>query len=70
MDYFPPVITIFSAPNYCNRYQNKGAILFIDQEMTKCRFQLYDCVDHPTPRVVESQDSNLIQGSNSFILVL
>lgn len=24
---FPRVITIFSAPNYCNKYQNKGAII-------------------------------------------
>lgn len=24
---FPPVITIFSAPNYCDVYNNKGAIL-------------------------------------------
>lgn len=24
---FPPVITIFSAPNYCDVYNNKGAVL-------------------------------------------
>ena len=24
---FPPVITIFSAPNYCDVYNNKGAII-------------------------------------------
>ena len=27
MKEFPTVITIFSAPNYCDYYQNKGAIL-------------------------------------------
>ncbi len=24
---FPRIITIFSAPNYCNKYKNKGAII-------------------------------------------
>ena len=24
---FPPVITIFSAPNYCDVYKNKGAVI-------------------------------------------
>ena len=24
---FPPVITLFSAPNYCGSYHNKGAVL-------------------------------------------
>ncbi len=24
---FPPVITIFSAPNYCDAYKNKGAVI-------------------------------------------
>ena len=24
---FPPIITIFSAPNYCDFYNNRGAIL-------------------------------------------
>lgn len=27
---FPPVITVFSAPNYCDFYNNKGAILLIE----------------------------------------
>lgn len=24
---FPPVITVFSAPNYCDVYKNKGAVI-------------------------------------------
>lgn len=27
MDKFPAVITIFSAPNYCDFYNNKGAVI-------------------------------------------
>lgn len=26
-DKFPPVITVFSAPNYCDFYNNKGAVI-------------------------------------------
>ena len=26
---FPPVITVFSAPNYANFYNNKGAVIKI-----------------------------------------
>ena len=26
---FPPIITVFSAPNYCDFYNNKGAIIKI-----------------------------------------
>ena len=29
-DSFPVVITIFSAPNYCDIYNNKGALLKFD----------------------------------------
>lgn len=30
-DSFPYVITIFSAPNYCGYYDNKGSILILDE---------------------------------------
>ena len=29
-DSFPVVITVFSAPNYCDIYNNKGALLKFD----------------------------------------
>jgi serine/threonine-protein phosphatase 2B catalytic subunit len=29
---FPPIITIFSAPNYCDIYNNKGALFFYENE--------------------------------------
>jgi serine/threonine-protein phosphatase 2B catalytic subunit len=27
---FPPVITVFSAPNYCGSYKNKGAVILLE----------------------------------------
>ena len=31
----PPLITLFSAPNYCDAYNNKAAIIKIDVENKK-----------------------------------
>ncbi len=42
---FPTVITIFSAPNYCDVYGNKGAIIqLIDDSLN---IKQYGCVGHP-----------------------
>ena len=42
---FPVVITVFSAPNYCDVYNNKGAILkFANNSM---QIQQYDYTVHP-----------------------
>ena len=56
----PPLITIFSAPNYCDRYQNKGAILRIDSALDGFQVIQYDCVSHPDPELQESQTDNYI----------
>lgn len=34
---FPPVITIFSAPNYCDIYHNKAATLIYENEDIEMR---------------------------------
>lgn len=42
---FPAVITIFSAPNYCDFYNNKGAILKFDN--STLNVLQYNCAPHP-----------------------
>lgn len=42
---FPSVITIFSAPNYCDFYNNKGAILKFDN--STLNVLQFDCAPHP-----------------------
>lgn len=44
-DGFTSVITIFSAPNYCDVYQNKGAVMHYDGESTT--ILKYSSVPHP-----------------------
>lgn len=57
---FPPLLTIFSAPNYCDRYGNKAAILRIDIGLDGFHAIQYECVKHPEPEIVESQTDNYI----------
>lgn len=42
---FPSVITVFSAPNYCGQYHNKGAVILIQE--AKMNIKQYKDVDHP-----------------------
>ena len=56
----PPMITIFSAPNYCDRYENKGAILLIDKDLEGFRVIQYDCVEHPAGSFEGNQTENSI----------
>jgi len=42
---FPSVITIFSAPNYCDVYNNKGAILKFDN--STLNILQFNCSPHP-----------------------
>ena len=54
-DAIPPLVTIFSAPNYCDRYGNKGAILRIDMALDNFQIIQYNCVPHPLPHIRESE---------------
>jgi len=43
---FPPVMTVFSAPNYCGTYSNKGAVIVLEND-NKLTIKQYRNVDHP-----------------------
>lgn len=63
---FPPLITIFSAPHYCDRYDNRGAILKIDMALDGFKIIQYDRVEHPIPMTHESQSENQILAIATF----
>jgi serine/threonine-protein phosphatase 2B catalytic subunit len=42
---FPFVITIFSAPNYCDYYSNKGSVLILEEGNVSIK--QFDSVEHP-----------------------
>jgi serine/threonine-protein phosphatase 2B catalytic subunit len=42
---FPSVITVFSAPNYCGSYKNKGAVILIEND--KMNIKQYKDVEQP-----------------------
>jgi serine/threonine-protein phosphatase 2B catalytic subunit len=43
---FPPVMTVFSAPNYCGTYNNKGAVILLEND-SKLTIKQYRNVEHP-----------------------
>ncbi|CAG9583723.1 putative serine/threonine protein phosphatase 2B catalytic subunit A2 [Leishmania major strain Friedlin] len=51
---FPCIISLFSAPNYCSSFGNKGAVLVVSKE-TIC-FKQFDSSPHPC----------VLQGRNAF----
>jgi len=42
---FPQVITVFSAPNYCGSYSNKGAVVVVEDE--RLNIKQYKDVEPP-----------------------
>lgn len=58
----PPVITIFSAPNYCDIYGNKAAAIVLDQG--SLTIQQFSCSPHP---FVLPNFMDIIQWSLPFV---
>lgn len=60
--FFPSVITIFSAPNYCDKYNNKAAIIVIVNNTIN--FKQFDFTPHP---FVHSGFIDIFQWSLPFV---
>ncbi|CAN0043368.1 unnamed protein product [Ectocarpus sp. 6 AP-2014] len=54
----PTVLTVFSAPNYCDRYRNKAAVLHIERP-GYYTVNLLEAEPHPAP--VKESDVNVMQ---------
>ena len=44
------LVTIFSAPNYCDQMGNEGAIIRIGKDL-ECKYRQFKAVPHPQVRV-------------------
>lgn len=53
-------ITVFSAPNYCDSANNKGAFIKLKAPALKPEYVVYNCVPHPPV-------SALMYAHNSFL---
>ena len=47
------VITVFSAPNYCDRHGNKGAVCVLHgDDISMPEFRKFDAMPHPKVRCI------------------
>lgn len=53
----PPVITVFSAPNYCDQRHNLAAHLVVSQDRTSFRVDQFADVIHPSPQFFSTSKS-------------
>ncbi|KAG7381053.1 hypothetical protein PHYPSEUDO_006487 [Phytophthora pseudosyringae] len=51
----PPLITVFSAPNYCDSYGNTAAYLFFRNEPFSWEIQQINTVGHPAPPIASAE---------------
>lgn len=47
------LVTIFSAPNYCDQMGNKGAFIRIDKKTLSCKYTSFKHVPHPPVRAMQ-----------------
>lgn len=59
---FPPVVTVFSAPNYCDIYNNKAAVFMYEEERISVR--QFNYTPHP---FVLPDNMNLFEWSMPFL---
>ena len=48
---FPKVITVFSAPNYCDCYNNKGAVIKFDVNITHTTRTMHSTFNNSTTKI-------------------
>ena len=53
------LVTIFSAPNYCGEFDNSGAIMKIDNDLT-CSFQILKPINPKKKRKVDAKAKKII----------
>ncbi|OWZ08538.1 Serine/threonine-protein phosphatase [Phytophthora megakarya] len=51
----PPLITVFSAPNYCDSYRNMAAYLLFRNEPFSWEIQQIETVGHPAPPIASDE---------------
>lgn len=51
----PPLVTVFSAPNYCDSYDNSAAYLLFQNEPFSWEIQQIVSVGHPAPSIANAE---------------
>jgi serine/threonine-protein phosphatase PP1 catalytic subunit len=60
------LVTIFSAPNYCGKFNNAGAIMSIDETLMCC-FNILKPINHKSDKIIEKK-KNIIINQKKILL--